>query len=30
MKTGIHPNSKTVKYICSCGHVLETLSTQKE
>lgn len=30
MKKGLHPNSKKVKFICSCGNVLETLSTQKE
>jgi large subunit ribosomal protein L31 len=30
MKANIHPKSKMVKYICSCGNVLETLSTLKE
>jgi large subunit ribosomal protein L31 len=30
MKEKIHPKSKMVKYICSCGNVLETLSTLKE
>lgn len=30
MKKNIHPASKLVKYVCSCGNVLETLSTQKE
>jgi large subunit ribosomal protein L31 len=30
MKTGIHPASKKVKYICSCGNVVEVNSTLKE
>lgn len=30
MKQNIHPKSKLVKYICSCGNVLETISTLKE
>lgn len=30
MKTNIHPKSKIVKYICSCGNIVETTSTLKE
>lgn len=30
MKTAIHPASKKVKYICSCGNVVEAMSTLKE
>lgn len=30
MKTWIHPVSKMVKYVCSCGNVVETLSTLKD
>ena len=30
MKKDIHPKSKLVKFICSSGYVLETLSTLKE
>jgi large subunit ribosomal protein L31 len=30
MKEKIHPKSKMIKYVCSCGNVLETLSTLKE
>jgi large subunit ribosomal protein L31 len=29
MKDWIHPVSKKVKYICSCGNVVEALSTLK-
>ncbi len=27
MKEGIHPELKEIKIQCSCGHVIETLST---
>lgn len=30
MKKGIHPEFTTTKFICSCGHVLETNSTIKD
>lgn len=30
MKEGIHPNYEAAKIHCSCGHVLETRSTQPE
>ena len=30
MKKSIHPASKNVKYICSCGNVVEVMSTLKE
>ncbi|MBW7954620.1 50S ribosomal protein L31 [Candidatus Gracilibacteria bacterium] len=30
MKQGIHPASKLVKYICSCGNIIEAISTLKE
>lgn len=30
MKNAIHPASKKIKYICSCGNVVEALSTLKD
>ena len=30
MKKGIHPESRMVKFVCSSGYVLETLSTIKD
>jgi len=30
MKTWIHPKSKIVKFVCSCGNIIETKSTLKE
>jgi large subunit ribosomal protein L31 len=27
MKAGIHPEYKTIKVVCSCGHTFETRST---
>lgn len=30
MKTWIHPVSNTVKYICSCGNIVEVKSTVKD
>jgi large subunit ribosomal protein L31 len=27
MKAGIHPEYKTIKVVCSCGHSFETRST---
>lgn len=30
MKQGIHPASQKVKYICSCGNVVEAMSTLKD
>jgi large subunit ribosomal protein L31 len=30
MKTGIHPECKDAKFICSCGNVVEAWSTVKE
>lgn len=30
MKTGIHPEAKIVKFICSCGEIFELNSTVKE
>lgn len=30
MKTGIHPESKVVKVVCSCGNTFDTTSTVKE
>lgn len=30
MKTGIHPEIKTAKVHCGCGHVFETTSTVEE
>ncbi len=30
MKQGLHPASQTIKYICSCGNVVEVNSTLKE
>ena len=30
MKEGIHPNYEAAKIVCSCGHVLETRSTEPE
>ena len=30
MKTGIHPKSKKVNVLCSCGHTFDTKSTVKE
>ncbi len=30
MKKDIHPKSKLVKFVCSSGYVLETLSTIKD
>jgi large subunit ribosomal protein L31 len=30
MKKGIHPESRMVKFVCSSGYVLETLSTIKQ
>lgn len=30
MKKAIHPETQMVKYICSCGNVVEVISTLKE
>ena len=30
MKNWLHPESKLVKYICSCGNIVEAKSTLKE
>jgi large subunit ribosomal protein L31 len=30
MKKGIHPEFTATKFVCSCGHVLETMSAVKE
>jgi len=30
MKTWIHPESRKIKYICSCGNVVEAISTLKD
>ena len=30
MKTGIHPDAKSMKFICSCGITFELESTVKE
>ena len=30
MKAGIHPEYKTIKVTCSCGHAFETRSTLTE
>ena len=30
MKANIHPESKKVKFVCSCGNVIEADSTRKE
>jgi large subunit ribosomal protein L31 len=30
MKAGIHPEYKTIKVTCSCGHTFETRSTLTE
>lgn len=30
MKNWLHPASKMMKYICSCGNVVEVLSTLKD
>lgn len=30
MKKNIHPKSAMMKYVCSCGNVLETKSTIKD
>ncbi len=30
MKTWIHPESRKIKYICSCGNVVEVSSTLKD
>lgn len=30
MKQGLHPASQTIKYICSCGNVVEVISTIKD
>jgi len=30
MKQGLHPVTHDVKFICSCGNVVSTLSTMKE
>lgn len=30
MKTGIHPDSKTVNVLCSCGNTFDAASTVKE
>lgn len=30
MKKDLHPASKKIKYICSCGNVVEVMSTLKD
>ncbi len=30
MKNGIHPQTRMVKYTCSCGNVVEVISTLKD
>ncbi|MDD5769517.1 MAG: 50S ribosomal protein L31 [Candidatus Gracilibacteria bacterium] len=30
MKDGLHPVSKKIKYICSCGNIVEVASTLKD